>query len=168
MSTVVSWNRNFNTHTFPLATTHPHPHPHLPLQAIQTIQLQFLLYSGRLNCKLAHNATKLDSVNRFEPAASSQLPAAVLAAIAKPLGAVRQSVRSSGRPVLQLATPPVSEWAGQQSSEQIGLLLNCLVNGYNDTINCMSVSQLALKSAPNAQLPFATAAANMNSFLCLN
>lgn len=87
--------------------------------------------------------------------------------------------------LLSLSLCPSTKW-GQQSSEQIGLLFNCLVNGYNDTINCMSAAQLALKSGtrpsptpPPASLtptshtgympcPFAAAAANMNYFFWQN
>jgi len=52
-------------------------------------------------------------------------------------------------PSTRFPPPFTHSLSEQQSSEQIGLLLNCLVNGYNDTINCMLAGQLALKSAPS-------------------
>lgn len=90
------------------------------------------------------------------------------AAISKPLEAVRHTSLHGPFPFFfsSLSLYSSTKW-GQQSSEQIGLLLNCLVNGYNDTINCMSAAQLALKSGTLLQ-PATPAPLTPTSPYCLH
>lgn len=170
-----------------LVTPRPSLRPHQ--------QQHFLLFSECLNCKLAHNG-RLNWTRTDWRADGLKADGSCLAPLAVIFGRCHFEAIRGGQAhlatnprsrclLLSLSLCPSTKW-GQQSSEQIGLLLNCLVNGYNDTINCMSAAQLALKSGtrpsptlPPASLtptshtgympcPFAAAAANMNYFFWQN